>query len=65
MNPFRTFWKKPESTEDKMNRIASEIKIKLSEFPVPAHRLKVMKDIVPDINPDYRVYRYHRGRKAA
>lgn len=59
------FWKKkPENSEDRKNRIESEIKTKLSELK--AHEMiEVLSRIVPYVDPDRRVYRYHKGRKAA
>lgn len=65
MNPFRIFQKKqPESIEDRKNRIESAIKTHLNELTT-AQRIEVLKRIVPHVDPDKRIYRYHPGRKAA
>ena len=64
MNLFRIFTKKPESTEDRKNRIESAIKTHLSELTT-TQQIEVLSRIVPHVDPDRRVYRYHRGRKAA
>ena len=59
------FWKKPqENHEDRKNRVESEIKTKLSELTYNG-QIEVLSRIVPLVDPDRRVYRYHRGRKAA
>ena len=60
------FWKKEirENTEDRKNRIESEIKTKLAELTA-VQKIEVLSRIVPFVDPDKRVYKYHRARKAA
>lgn len=60
------FWEKEnrENTEEKKNRVESEIKTKLAELTA-VQKIEVLSRIVPFVDPDKRVYKYHRARKAA